>query len=509
MFPAVFIGTRFAMLDHTGGFARSTRFCDGAIWVTEGPAMYPLLRFCLAAVALLSISPQPASAQFPCPTVDDVQIQQSLDAAAASGGGTVWLDAGIYHTCETLVVGSNVHLRGAGRGATTIRGSSAIAGKIVGGAYIGATIGGAGVRNASVSDLTVDHRTYNRNANGISFVPTGVDYTGTVPVGLLVERVEVLGSSAGYHNYMIWNLKGQHVKIRDNWVDGGYPTPPTEPTSQEGIESFGGYDVLITGNTVTGIGGACINLGSAGIPDSSTVGVIISKNYLSGCTYGVNLGTSSESGGQHNFDSAIVDNVIIYAATAGINITVAAGTIQRNLHISGNKVRMVGPGPYAAGIRIWADTTADVGPVTVSGNQVHTVTGVHGTGMRLESASNVRVLDNTVAITTGYGIMSHSADDTEISRNRIEQPGVYGIYVGPTALRLIITDNVIADWAIGSPGMLLEGLKYSGVHRNLFRRADGGRPTAIIVLASCGVLMADNQSLYAGPATNGATAPCQ
>jgi parallel beta-helix repeat protein len=468
-----------------------------------------LLRLGLTATLLVSVSPSFASAQFSCPTTDDVQIQQLLDATSANGGGTVWLEAGVYHTCQTLVIGTNVHLRGAGRGATVIRGSTAIVGKVVGGAYIGATIGGAGVRNVSVSDLTVDHRTYNRNANGISFVPTGVDYTGTVPTDVSIERVEVLGSAAGYHNYLIWNLKGQHVKIRDNWLDGGYPIPSPEPMSQEGIESFGGYDVLITGNSVKGVGGACINLGSAGIPNSTTVGIVVSNNYLFGCTFGINLGTSSENGGQHNYESTIADNTIIYAASAGINITAAAGTIQRNLRISGNAMRVVGPGPLAAGIRIQAHSTADVGPVTVSDNQVHTVTGTHGTGIRLDSAPNVRLIENTISDTTGDGITVYGSNDVEVSRNRVERAGAYGIYVGPTALRPIVTDNLLADWSIGYPAVLLEGLRYGAIHRNLFRRVDGGQPAAIILLASCGVQLSDNQVLYAGSVANGASIPCQ
>jgi parallel beta-helix repeat protein len=463
------------------------------------------LQWSLAAVTLALLPPRSASAQFACPTVDDVQVQQALNVAAANGGGTVWLEAGVYNTCQTLVLGNNVHLRGAGRGATIIRGSTAMGGKIVSGAYIGATIGGAGVRNVTVSDLTVDHRTYNRNGNGISFVPTGAQYTGAVPIGVLVERVEVLGA-AGFHNYLIWNLKGQHVKIRDNWLDGGSAIPPAGQTPQEGIETFGGYDVVITGNTVQGIGGACINAGSAGIPASSTVGVVISQNYLFGCTFGVNVGTSSENGGQHNFESSIVDNTIIYTST-GINITAAAGTIQRNLHIAGNNVRVVGPGPNAAGIRIWAAPTADVGPVTVSSNQIEAVGGLHGSGIRLESAPNVRLLDNTVR-NISDGIVVYSSDDVEVSRNRIERASAYGMYVGPTTRRPIITDNVLADWSVVSPGMLLEGVRYGAVHRNFFRRVDGGRPAAIVVLASCGVEMTGNQALYAGPTANGATIPC-
>jgi nitrous oxidase accessory protein NosD len=402
-----------------------------------------------------------------------------------------------------LLIGPNVHLKGAGRGATIIRGSSAIFGKTVAGAFLGTTIGGAGVWNVTVSDLTIDHRTYARNSNGISFVPTGVDYTGTVPSNILIERVEVWGAGAGYHNYLIWNLKGQHVKIRDNWLNGGYSIPVSTPAPQEGIETYGGYDVLITGNTVQGVGGSCINAGSAGIPASTTVGVSISKNYLFGCTVGVNLGTSTENGGQHNYESKITENVIIYAAQAGITIPTAPGTTQRNLHISGNSIRVVGPGPHASGIRVSAGPASEVDGITISSNHVHTVTGPHGHGISIGAASNVRVLDNTLINTSGEGVIVYRANDVEVSRNRIERAGVYAVYVGPAALRSIVTENIVADWSAASPALLLEGIRYGAIHRNLFRRSDGAQPGAIAMYSSCGVEMSGNQALYAGPTANG------
>lgn len=466
-------------------------------------------RHALLGAAIFLISQRVAFAQFECPTAAETQIQQALDAAAANGGGIVQLGPGIYDTCETLIIGPNVHLKGAGRGATIIRGSTAIVGKTVAGAYIGATIGGAGVANVTVSDLTVDHRTYSRNANGVSFVPTGADYGGTVPVNLLIERVQVLAAGTGDHNYLIWNLKGQHVKIRDNWLEGGYAIPVTDAAPQEGIETFGGYDVLIAGNTVYGVAGACINAGSAGIPDSTTEGLFISHNYLFGCGVGINLGTSGENGGQDNFESDIADNVIVYARLSGITIVAAPDTSERNLRIAGNSIRNVGPGPYASGIFLSAGPGADISGVTVSGNRVDTVTGIAGQGILIQSMPNVRLLDNSIANATGVGVMAYGADDVEISRNRIERVGMYGVYVGPAAARPIATDNVVADWAISSPAVLFEGVRYAAIHRNLFRRSDGGRPGAIVVQSSCGVEMSGNQALYAGPTANGTTVACQ
>jgi hypothetical protein len=472
------------------------------------PVHRPLLALTIA-LGCVPLGSTLAYAQFPCPTSHDGSIQQALDNAAAAGGGTVFLPAGVFNVCQTLVIGSNVHLRGAGRGATILRGSTAVGGKFVDGAYLGTTIGAAGANNVTVSDLTIDHLTHSRNANGISFVPTGSSYTGIVPTNILVERVEVLASNIGHHNYLIWNFKGQHVKIRDNWLDGGYGAPIAAPQPQEGIESFGGVDVLITGNTVRGVAGACINVGSAGIPDSTTMGVTVSNNFLYGCHMGVNLGTSAENGGQHNLESKIVDNFIYYATLAGINIPVQDGTTQRNLEITGNTIRSTGPGPFATGIRISAYPGSEIVSVLVARNTIDTVTGLHGQGITAFLGANVRVLDNLVSKTSGSAIVGYQSNDVEIARNRIDRPGSYGIYLGPTIERVIVLDNLLIDWAPVSPAILLESVSFGAVHRNLFRRSDGAEPTAIIQVQSCGLELSGNQSLYRHPANNGATAPCR
>ena len=147
--------------------------------------MYRPLLALIVAVVCVPLGGTGAYAQFPCPTSHDASIQKALDNAAAAGGGTVFLPAGVFNVCQTLVIESNVHLRGAGRGATVLRGSTAIGGKFVDGAYLGSTIGTAGATNVTVSDLTIDHLTHSRNANGISFVPTGSAYTGVVPTNIL------------------------------------------------------------------------------------------------------------------------------------------------------------------------------------------------------------------------------------------------------------------------------------------------------------------------------------
>src|SRR5690606_32096305 len=64
-------------------------------------------------------------------TDDTASIQAALNAAAAAGGGTVYLPAGRYFVASHLSVGANVELRGASDGAhhygTTPRGTVLLA----------------------------------------------------------------------------------------------------------------------------------------------------------------------------------------------------------------------------------------------------------------------------------------------------------------------------------------------------------------------------------------------
>jgi parallel beta-helix repeat protein len=470
----------------------------------------------LFALVLFAVEAQPQTCPQSCPTRDDVVIQKLLDAAAAAGGGTVQLKPGVYYTCKPLILGSNVHLRGAGRGATILRGSAIIDGVTVRNAYVGSSIAAVGTTNMSVSDLTIDHATCGRDANGIAFLPTGLSsqgieqYDGTVPTNGMIEHVEVLGAP-GHHNYMLWNLKGQHMKIVDNWIDGG-----SDATSaQEGIESFGGHDVMISGNTVKNIGGACINLGSAGLTDSETVGILAINNFLTRCNVGINLGTSQENGGQSNSDTHIRGNVITHAREAGIDVAVANDTRERNLRISDNTIRdVIGDG--VAGIKLRSagepiDNDAVIA-TTIESNHIDHVNGNNAFGIYLISYPNVRILNNTIIDVTNEGIYAYDSDDLEVISNRIEKSTTVpiGIYQGPTGSisRFIIERNRINDWSILNSGILVTGATGGIIRDNIFSRRDGNLPEPIVVDSSCGVKVTDNIAWYYPKWAGSFTLPC-
>jgi parallel beta-helix repeat protein len=463
-----------------------------------------LVRSLLAAVLTLA---GVTSAHAQCPTSADITIQNAISAAAAAGGGTVQLETGIYQICQPVVLASNVHLRGRGIGATVLQ---TLGGPPTGPLGVfGASIVGAGIANASVVGLTLDQRTSGRVANGIAIVPGNADFSGTVSNNILIERNQVLGAPVdGGHQYMIWNMRGQNVKIVNNWVDGGFTAEPSVAL-QEGIEVFGGYDVLVEGNTVRGIGGTCLNFGSAiGVPNTHTVGLSIRNNYAFQCKVGINIGGADQA--NLNAHSIVAGNIIIYAWTTGISVYAGPGQSERDLQIRGNTIRGVGPGGASAvcdGILLFAVSGSPI-TTTVEGNQIDTVQG-RAFGIRLESYSNARILNNSILNPSREGIYASNSNNLEVRGNRIQGAGLRAIYSGPAVQAQIVTDNLIIDWGVASDGIRLDGVNYGVVRDNLFKRADAARPAPVVMGAgTCGIAVAGNVALYAGAINNGSPPGC-
>jgi len=447
-----------------------------------------------------------------CPTVDDAELETLIAAVSASGGGVAQLAARAYLTCRPIIVPANVHLKGAGRGATIIRGSSLIHGVTEQGSYVGASIATVGSRNVTVSDLTIDHATCSRNSNGVAFMPASLSgaqsYDGTVCENGLITGVEVVGAS-GFHNYLIWNLRGKHIKITQNWVDGG--TGANSP--QEGIESFGGHDVVIADNTVMNVGGACINLGSAGVSESETNGLFVTGNHVSGCKIGVNLGTSNEGGDHWNMQTRIRGNVIRDIRSNGIRVGVAEGTQERALDITGNTIQDV-IGDHAIGIYFQGRGGLDglVAANRVDGNQIDNVRGLFAHGIRVMNYANLRLLNNTITGTDAEGIYLYNSTDLDIAGNRVELSttvpvGVYSSPPGVTA-RIMVERNRIR-WGSTSPGILVIGAQSVTVKDNVFSRTSGFTAGAVGTgAAACGVTVSGNVTWYDTPWRNLSSASC-
>lgn len=438
-----------------------------------------------------------------------------MTAAAAAGGGVVQLEPRVYSTCDPIIVPANVHLRGAGRGATIILGSGNLSGMILENAYVGATIAAVGAKNVTISDLTVDHATCGRNANGVALIPSGglggiEEYEGTPSENGLITGLEILGAP-GYHNYMIWNLRGRHVKIVQNWIDGG----STTNGPQEGIESYGGHDVVIESNSVRNIGGACINLGSAGIAQSETNGIFVTGNHLTDCYTGIHIGTANEDEEQSNLQTHIRANVIRDTRRAGIDVDVAASTQERSLDITGNTIHNV-TGTSPVGILVIGDLSLPSSSIvanTIGGNHIDNVRGSNAHGIRVVNYPNVRIIDNAVAGTDYEGIYVYNGNDVDIVGNRVENVGTVPIalYRGTTGFnsRIVVDQNRIV-WGSANAGMLILGASQAAVRDNVFTRLPSPHNPSPIVydLASCGMTVTGNLPWYPVTWQNVSSASC-
>jgi parallel beta-helix repeat protein len=310
---------------------------------------------------------------------------------------------------------------------------------------------------------------------------------------------------------MIWNLRGQHIKIVDNWIDGG----ATSFSTQEGIESFGGYDVIIGNNTVSNMGGACVNLGSAGIVNSETNGIFVENNYLSGCNVGINLGTSSDGGNHYNASTHLRGNVIANIRQIGIDVVVVTSTNEINLDISNNIIRDVN-GALAAGIRLRASgaplAASAVVANTVAGNLITNVRGSNSHGLRVLSYPNARIVGNTIAGTDYDGIYVIDSSDVEIVNNRVEDAGTspIGAYksAGGDSSNVVVERNRIL-WSTPNAGILVLGVTTASVRDNVFSRKGTGSPSPIVVAGgACGVTVSGNLTWYPTTWTSTSSAPC-
>jgi hypothetical protein len=433
-------------------------------------------------------------------------IQAALDAAFVAGGGMVFLPHGVYSINRPLIIKSNVHLRGAGVGATVIQAmSSDLIDKVINGAGVWASIAMIAADHASIRNLTVDHWTNRTIDNGIALLPDGADWSGTPSTNCVVEQVQVLGGGNS-HSYMIWNLRGQYNKIINNFVDGnvGIYTPGS---SQEGIESYGGRGVLISGNTVQNIGNTCLNIGSAGLPNSNTVAITIANNFVQNCNQGINLGPAKDSSGlAQNPESILINNnVIVSIWKTGIYAIVAAGTMNDDILITGNTIRNVGTvGVNGSGINFQGDPTTAITPSsvrsnTVSGNHIENVVGTNSFGILIVQYPNVHVIGNTIVAPGHSGIYGLYANDLEVSANRIVNSARSGVAIEGTTSRPIVKNNTIWAWGMlaDSAGIRIAAATGGMVMGNAFYHTRNVHPSAIRVeAASSTVVVSENTLLY-------------
>lgn len=371
---------------------------------------------------------------------DSTYILKTLDSAGRRGGGNVRLPIGTYFCTKTLMVPSYVKLYGDGIGKTIILNP---AGGIHGhsnGGWINASVGTVGTTHSTISDMTIDHVTNGTHTNGVALVPTGA-HKGVIPDGTpttyaVVERVEVLGALT--HQYLIWSLGGRHIKILNNIVDGGQPTLSETSYGQDGIEIYGGDDVLVQANTVMNIEGTGIWTFSDKTNQSVRVGVRIIDNYVTNSRSGIGGANSSDAKHIH-----YKNNIVKNCWTTGISFNAINGVNLQDIQIVGNSVSDVATQGISMHGGVSSSTT-DEG-IVIRGNVVRN-SGLNG--IIISNHSNVKIDGNVInGADRGIYISSSAPGAVNISmeNNTITNSRKEGIYVY-FANQVEVINNIIKNY---------------------------------------------------------------
>lgn len=249
-------------------------------------------------------------------TADQVQINAAIAASNAAGGGKVFVANGVYGTSQPIVMQDNVWLEL--EAAAIIRPSVGWTSISDATAHISATA----KSNVIVTGGIIDCVTNNISGNGLEFRPDGA-FAGTPCTNIIVSGVEVR-MKKGIHNYGIWSMRAVGVRILNNIVKGGYTDADTwtGTEQQEGIEAYGGRDVLIQGNRCLGIGGAALNiLGATSTTATDMDSIVVIDNYVNITGRGVQTiltsHTTNGMGGLRN--STIRNNRLTGVKVIGID----------------------------------------------------------------------------------------------------------------------------------------------------------------------------------------------
>ena len=422
---------------------------------------------------------------------DYAAIQAALTACRTSTyGGVVIVPPGIYIISESLQIGSNTTLLGAGWGCTVIRAVNSFAATQVGsggtansGMVMLATYNNGAI---TVTNIKIAGIQFDGNQANIASLPGYADNGESAPVGLWnCSQVTVQDCSViNAIGYSIYLQSATHFTVQGNYILSGQGG--TSWMNQDGIHVTGGGTAqygLISGNDVnTGTGSAgddCIALQSF----TTIADVVIQGNRVTGGGGGVGIDLVMGATNATITNVVINGNDIQSVANTGIaiyedagssgwlasNITISNNTIGawngngeggnsgialanswKNVVISGNSIAV--PSSTAGGSNV-AVLVANGTGFTVTGNFV-TVTGA--------SINAVTVENSTNGVVTGNTLIGASSSTTF---------GVQLLSNGTAVTGVAVTGNRISGFTTGAGETNTSG---SGNHNACIGNAFGG-----------------------------------
>jgi Ca2+-binding RTX toxin-like protein len=343
-------------------------------------------------------------------------IQAALDHVGSVGGGDVFIPSGTYFLTKGLHVPSNVHLFGAGAATVLVNPPGDLPQLDVGGVRVYATIASVGTTGAHISDLTVDHATNGTTANGIQI---GAESPSGISTNAVVERTTVEGFDS--HQYLIFNMRGQDVIIRDNHVIGHAAGPAPTTYLQEGIEIFGGNNVQVYGNLVEGVRGAGILVhedAATAAPDTAVNNITVHDNTVVGGAYGTDVTVYTTATGLLFYNNTLTNN-----SNRGIQIGVEAGGTLTGVIVRDNAINNAGE------IGIVLDgVVATAQDVIITGNHINHTVNAGSTGIYLHNM-NATVVGNTITDANYRGIFVEGVTTATLNGNIISNIGREAIYI--------------------------------------------------------------------------------
>ncbi len=345
---------------------------------------------------------------------DQIEINNALTAAAAAGGGTVYLAEGTYTIDGSISIPNNVTLAGSGNSTLIQLGNFGATSTAVTMIVNTDTSTGTGV---TIRDLKLDGRNDRNSAGsqaGINLTGMGSESgsrAGATVTRLQITRVayDALDITSGDHNTFtdntIINTGGGGINVYSsssfNTITGN---TVSNTAGGDGMEIFG-TDNIVSNNTATNTGGAGFYVGGT-------------RNVVSGNTaannaysYGFYLdsdvdmrvtGNTASGNGNGGFDIAYSDDAVVSGNKAVSNTGPGFYVYGSNrVLVSGNTASS----NTTEGIRINGATSYHSDGVTITGNVLYDNGGSGASSSITISAyaSNASITDNTVSDTAGTG----------------------------------------------------------------------------------------------------------
>jgi parallel beta-helix repeat protein len=271
-------------------------------------------------------------------------IQAAIDACNAAGGGVVWLREGTYLVGYGIHVKSNVWLRGAGIGATTIKladNSTPSAEDIL--KHLGNVISLFQAIKGRVSDLSIDGNRTN-NTEAVASI-NAASYRGGIRVGDELGNAGSVSRDCLLHDLHVTEAAAEGIIVQSTrgcWVRDCYSDDHGAP-----ISNWNSFAIIISTyasdcHIVDCVGGfTCLHGGieiyspTLPVPSINASGL---ENTIERCrTSNITVNTAGNT--LTNLYTRIVDNDVNTEAYEDIGSGIIIVACPANLIISGNTVR--------------------------------------------------------------------------------------------------------------------------------------------------------------------------